>query len=88
MKKIITTTGLLIAVLFTANAQHWERGNDRHEDHSANQVIYRGDENKRGYDRDDRRGNDRDNYYRGERREYYREQPRVVYHRDYCSCLI
>ena len=87
MKKLITTTGLLIAVLFTANAQHWERGNDRHDDNrrqddNSARVVYRGDEN-RNYNRDDRRGYDRGNFYRDDNRGYYREQPRVVYHRDY-----
>ena len=92
MKKIIIATSLLLTVHFTVNAQRWDRRNDRHEDNYDNRVIYRGDENKRGYDGDERKDYGRDerkdydrrgNYYRDDSREYYREQPRVVYHRDY-----
>ena len=74
MKKIIRTTSILFALFFTnnASAQRWERGNERTYNDHANRVVYRGDENRRSYDRDDRRGYDRGNYYRDENRGYYR----------------
>ena len=87
MKKIITSTSILVALFFTINAtaQRWERGNERINNDHANRVVYRGDENRRGYDRDDRRVYDIGNYYRDENRGYYRGEPRVVYHREYCQ---
>ena len=86
MKKIITTTGLLITTFFALNAtaQRWERGREedsRNYHHSEKRIVYRGEENKRDYCLDERR-EEHENYYRNDR-EYARNEPRIVYNREY-----
>ncbi len=50
MKKLITTTALMIALFFTANAQRWERGNERQDgNRNENRNWNSGQEGRNNY---------------------------------------